>query len=133
MAVFKISLKEIGRRYGSATPQRQFLFERLQTMAQWLHDSGQVKRIYLFGSFLTSAPMPNDVDLFVVMASGFTSEGLKEPLASVFSHERCRIRYTIDVFWVTEAVGSEAIEGMVDVFSSDRSQRPQGIVEVTLE
>ena len=77
--------------------------------------------------------MPNDVDLFVVMTTGFSSEGLKEPLASVFSHERCRIRYTIDVFWVTEAIGAKSLEAMLDVFSRGRSQQPQGIVEVTLK
>lgn len=125
------SLKGLKARFGTSAPRRQFLFERLQTVTQVLRNSGQLKRLYLFGSFLTATPTPNDVDLFVVMAKGFTTVGLREPLATVFAHDLCRIRYNIDVFWVTEVIGETAIEDMLDVFSRGRAQQPQGIVEVT--
>ena len=74
-----------------------------------------MKHVDLFSSFLTAIPMPNNVDLFVVMTSGFTTTGLTQPLAMVFAHEACRIRYNIDVFWVTETAGEAAIEGMLEV------------------
>ena len=90
-----------------------------------------MKHLYLFGSFVTTIPMPNDVDLFVIMTRGFTTVGLDERIATVFMHDLCRIRYNIDVFWVTEAVGESAIEDMLEVFSRDRSQEHQGILEVT--
>ena len=99
-------------------------------MIHLLRNGGQVQHIYLFGSFLTGALSPNDVDLFVVMKRGFTTGGLNEPSLLVFTHETCRIRYTIDVFWVTEAMGDAQIEEMLEVFSRGRSQEPQGIVEV---
>ena len=126
-----LSLEELAARVGTSTPRRQFLFERLRTVVQLFRGTGQVKRVYIFGSFVAATPLPNDVDLFVVMAREFATAVLDERSATVFTHELCRIRYNIDVFWVTEAVGEAAIKDMLDVFSRDRSQQPQGILEVT--
>jgi len=36
--------------------------------------------------------MPNDVDLFVVMAADFRTTGLTDELLVVFTHDACRIR-----------------------------------------
>ena len=127
-----LSLENVQKRYGTSTPRRQFLFERFRMVVQLLRESGQVKHIYLFGSFLTTTPMPDDVDLFVVMAKGFTTVGLREPVAAIFAHDMCRIRYNIDVFWVTEAVGKEQVEAILDVFSRGRLRQPQGILGVRL-
>ena len=74
--------------------------------------------------------MPNDVDLFVVMAADFRTTGLTDELLAVFTHDTCRIRYNADVFWVTESIGAEPIADALAVFSRDRHFRPQPIVEV---
>ena len=126
-----IALAQVKARFGTSTPRRQFLFERLQTVFGLLHETGRVKHVYLFGSFSKETPSPNDVDLFVVMRAGFTTNGLNERLLSVFTHDVCRIRYNVDVFWVTEAVGEEYIAEILDVFSHNRQHQPQPIFEVT--
>ena len=105
-----LSLEELAARVGTSTPRRQFLFERLRTVVQLLHGTGQVKRVYIFGSFVAATPLPNDVDRFVIMAREFTTAALDERSATVFTHELCQIRYNIDIFWVTEAVGGAAIK-----------------------
>ena len=97
------SLATIRERLGTGTPRRQFLYERLHAVVSRLYETGKVRHIYLFGSFPTEAPMPNDVDLFVVMA---------------------------DDFWVTESIGAEHIADALTVFSRDRQFRTQPIVEV---
>jgi hypothetical protein len=74
--------------------------------------------------------MPNDVDLFVVMAADFRTTGLTDELLAVFTHDACRIRYNADVFWVTESIGAEHIADALAVFSRDRQFRTQPIVEV---
>ena len=105
-----ISIGEVKRRFGTSTPKRQFLFERFQAVFNLLHETGKVKHVYLFGSFPAAIPSPNDVDLFVVMAADFTTRGLREDLADVFTHHACRMRYNADVFWVTDAVGEAQIK-----------------------
>jgi predicted nucleotidyltransferase len=97
-----------------------------------LLSTGNVKRVYLFGSFVSGKASPNDVDLLVVMNAGFSTTHLGERSLEIFQHDVCRIRYHADVFWVTEAVGGDRIEDLLDVFSRDRDGRGQSIFEVTV-
>ena len=124
------SLEEIGKRFGTTTPRRQFLFGRLQAVVNHLLSTGSVRNIYLFGSFVSGKASPNDIDLFVVMESGFTTAHLRGEALEVFQHDRCKIRYHADVFWVTGAIGNERITDLLDVFSRDREKREQPIIEV---
>ena len=127
-----LTLEEIRQRYGENTPRRQFLFTRLQTVVRLLVETGQLRRLYLFGSFTTAKPTPGDLDCLAVMAAGFTTTNLTLPHLEVFQHDTCWLLYQIDVFWVTEAVPNEHMNAMLDVFSRDREGAPQPIIEVTL-
>ena len=126
-----VSLEAVRERFGTSTPRRQFLFERFRMVFDLLHETGKVKHIYLFGSFVAAIPRPNDVDLFVILTSGFTMRGLREEVASVFTHNPCRIRYNADAFWVIEGIGEEQIKAALDVFSRTRMQESQALLEVT--
>ena len=127
---YTASLEEIRIRFGTSTPRRQFLFRQLQIVINHLLATSNVKQIYLFGSFVSRKTSPNDVDLFVVMNAGFSTVNLTGRTLDVFQHDVCRIRYHTDVFWVTEAVGTDRIEDLLDVFSHDREGRDQSIFEV---
>ncbi len=127
-----LTLEEIRQRYGENTPRRQFLFARLQTVARLLAETGQLRHLYLFGSFTTAKPAPNDLDCLAVMVAGFTTASLASPHLEVFQHDTCRLLYQTDVFWVTDAVAKEHVDAMLNVFSRDRAGTPQPIVEVVL-
>jgi hypothetical protein len=124
------SLEEIRIRFGASTPRRQFLFRQLQMVVSQLLATGSVNQIYLFGSFVTGKVSPNDIDLFVVMKAGFSTAHLGGRTLDIFQHDVCRIRYHADIFWATEAVGTDQIEDLLDVFSRDREGRHQPIFEV---
>jgi predicted nucleotidyltransferase len=124
------SVEEIRSRFGVSTPRRQFLFQRLQTIIQRLRATQEVKQIYLFGSFLTGKDSPNDIDLLIVMNSTFTTANLRGKDLEVFQHDVCRILFHADVFWVTETVGVDRIDELLDVFSRDREGHAQPIIEV---
>ena len=126
------TLEAIRQQYGDNTPRRQFLFIRLQTVIRLLVETGQLRRLYLFGSFTTAKPAPGDLDCLAVVATGFTTMNLDSPYLEIFQHDACRLFYQADVFWVTEAVTREHIDAMLNVFSRDREGAPQPIVEVTL-
>jgi hypothetical protein len=127
-----LTLEEVRQQYGESTPRRQFLFARLQTVVRLLLESGQLRRLYLFGSFTTAKPTPGDLDCLVVMATGFTTTTLTSPHLEVFQHDTCRLLYQTDIFWVTEAIPQEHISAMLDVFSRNRDGALQPIIEVTL-
>jgi len=127
-----LTFAEISRQYGESTPRRQFLCSRLQTVIQLLTATGALHRLYLFGSFVTVKPAPRDLDCLAVMATGFTTATLSSPVLEAFQHDLCRLYYHMDVFWVTEAVGEEHINAMLQVFSRDRDGLSQPIVQVQL-
>lgn len=126
------SVLEIQTRFGTSTPRRQFLFQQLQNLFNRLRVIGGVKQVFLFGSFVTGKASPNDIDLFLVMNGAFSTANLSGQDLDVFQHDLCRIRFYADVFWVTEAVGADRIEDLLDVFSRDRDGRAQPIIEVQL-
>ena len=127
-----LTLTDIGKQYGESSPQRQFLFRRLQVVVQLLKETQCLRRLYLFGSFTTVKPAPNDLDCLAVMTQGFSTANLSSPHLDVFQHDVCRLSYQADVFWVTETVGEEHIEAMLAVFSRDRVGNAQAIVEVNI-
>ena len=125
-----VSLEALRERLGKSTPRRQFLFKRFQMIFDLLHETRKVKHVYLFGSVAAAIPSPNDLDLLVIMAADFTIKGLTQKVLSVFTHYACRIRYNADVFWVTEGIGEKQIKAVLDVFSRNRMQEPQPLLEV---
>ena len=125
-----LTLEEIRQQYGESTSRRQFLFRRLQTVIRLLSETGNLRHLYLFGSFTTAKPTPGDLDCLAVMAAGFTTVNLPTHLLDVFHHDLCRLYYHADVFWVTESIGNERIADLLDVFSRDREKRQQPVIEV---
>src|SRR2546425_8483153 len=91
IALIRLTLEEIRQRYGERTPRRQFLLSRLQTVIQLLSATGHLRHLYLFGSFTTEKPTPNDLDCLAVMTAGFTTADLCSPLLEVFQHDICRL------------------------------------------
>ena|SRR5262245_9975895 len=126
------SLDDLRLRFGTSTPRRQFLFRQLDIIIDQLRATRKLKRVFLFGSFVSGKASPNDVDLLVVMNAGFSTAQLGGKVLELFQHDVCRIRYHADLFWVTEAVGKARIDDLLEVFSRDRDGRAQSVIEVNL-
>jgi hypothetical protein len=71
-----LTIDEIRQRHGENSARRQFLFARFQIVLRLLLETGQLRRLYLFGSFATVKPAPGDLDCLAVMAAGFTTANL---------------------------------------------------------
>ena len=56
-----LTLEEIRQQYGESTPQRQFLFRRLQTVTRLFSETGSWRHLYLFGSYTTATTGGNRV------------------------------------------------------------------------
>ena len=81
---------------------------------------------------LSDAPFPRDLDMFLLMQAGFDREfaDLPSPQREVFAHESARLRFEADVFWATEAIGTEELLAWLSVYQLSREMIPRGIVEV---
>jgi hypothetical protein len=125
-------LHEIRDRFGTATPRRQVLAERLEALLREARATGKLQRAFLWGSFISDAPFPRDLDIFLLMQAGFDREfvDLPSPQREVFAHEAARLQFEADVFWATEAIGTEELLAWLSVYQLSREMRPRGIVEV---
>jgi hypothetical protein len=49
--------------FGGSTPQRQAVTARLRRIYQLASATGKLTRLVIFGSYVTTRPHPNDVDV----------------------------------------------------------------------
>ena len=130
--VHVVTLHDIVDRFGTTTPRRQVLAERLETLLRVARATGKLQRAFLWGSFISNVPFPRDLDVFLLMQAGFDRElpHLPSSQREVFDHERARLRFEADVFWATEAIGIEELTTWLSVYQLSRELMPRGIVEV---
>ena len=62
------TMDEVRTQFGGSTPQRQAVTARLRRIYQFASATGKLIRLVIFGSYVTTKPDPNDVDVILVMA-----------------------------------------------------------------
>jgi hypothetical protein len=76
LGVHRATLRETLDRFGDQTPARQVIGLRLERVWRLAVDTGHLARLVVFGSFVTTKPRPNDVDVFLLMENTFNAEQL---------------------------------------------------------
>ena len=72
VGVHQATLAEVIERFGHGTPQREIVTARLIRIYELARRTGKLLRFVIFGSYVTTKPEPNDVDIILVMADDFT-------------------------------------------------------------
>ena len=79
-------LSEVRARFGVGSARRTALIQRLERIYRVAQATGHLARFLVFGSFVTSKPEPQDVDLFLVMADTFDASELMGDMHLLFDH-----------------------------------------------
>jgi predicted nucleotidyltransferase len=98
--VHAAQLAEVLERFGSVSARRRAIGERLRRIYGLATTTGQVARFILFGSFVTDAPSPNDVDVFLLMENSFDVSQLHDEVAMLFDHSAAQAYFGASVFWL---------------------------------
>jgi hypothetical protein len=108
------------------------LAERLAVLLRAARATGKLQRAFLWGSFISEVPFPRDLDVFLLIQTGFDQEFAYFPpmQREVFTYEQARLLFEADVFWATEAIGAEELIAWVSVYQLSRDMVSRGIVEV---
>lgn len=121
------TLDELENRFGTSDFRRRELMKELRWVVGELRRRG-VARIWVGGSFITSAPRPRDVDVIYRPAPGVDPGGWSGLLAPGRARE-LKKRHRIDLlkqpFNVKDRGFPQPIE---EFFQFDRDGRPKGIV-----
>jgi hypothetical protein len=84
----------------------------------------------IFGSFVTSRPEPNDVDIFLLMDDTFDANQLAGETAIIFDHLAAQNYEGASIFWIRRlaAIGGE--QEAIEYWQIKRDGTKRGIVEV---
>lgn len=129
--VHRASWVEIEQRFGSGTEARRRAFASLKRLHQLAARTGSPRAFYVFGSFVSAAPEPRDVDVVLVMAADFRIEDCPWESRPLFARARAEARYSASVFWTREGMLTDAgMRGFVSAWQTKRGGTLRGILEV---
>jgi predicted nucleotidyltransferase len=124
--------KEFQSRFGGPSSRRAWLSGRLQELLELAASNGKLRRIFIWGSFVTAKAAPRDLDILLIMDADFEVDGVDAAAQAVFDSLRARLLFESDVFWARSSIGREALDLWLDTYQTSRSFRKRGIVELEL-
>ena len=124
--------QEFQARFCFSSPRRVWLAGRLRALMALAAANGSLRRLFIWGSFVTAKQSPKDLDLLLIMDEDFEVEGLAAPAQAVFDSVRAKLMFESDVFWARSSIGSEMLDLWLDTYQTSRSFRKRGIVELEL-
>lgn len=98
--VHPATMDEVVARFGSGTVQREAVTRRLLRIYELAKGSGKLERLLIFGSYVTTKPEPNDVDIILVMSDDFQVAACAQPAKQLFDHERAAETFGASIFWI---------------------------------
>src|SRR5207248_7615526 len=115
-----------------SSPRRLWLLSRLRTLLDLAGGSGELRRLFVWGSFVTEKPAPRDLDILLIMSEDFEVDRLATSAQAVFDSTRAKLLFESDVFWARSSIGDEVLDVWLDTYRTSRSFRKRGIVELVL-
>ncbi len=124
---------ELVQRFGGQAGQRAACTRRLAHILGLAQRTGALRRIVVFGSYVTTKDEPNDVDVVLVMDDGFRLGECPAESRAVFDHSLAQARYGASVFWVRPAmVIGQTVEEFIQYWQIKRGGGRRGIVELLI-
>jgi len=131
--VYRASLKEAIEHFNFGGLERRRCTQRLEHIFNLAQLTNHVQRFIIFGSYVTSKPAPNDVDIILIMADDFRMEDCPSESRGIFDHAIAQARFGASVFWVRPAhLIGETVEDFVAYWQTKRDKEKRGILEVLL-
>ena len=130
IGIHQATLTEILQHFGTGTEQRELVGQRLERIFVLAHNTGKVARFIVFGSFVTTKPVPGDIDIFLLMEDSFDVSQVHGEAALVFDTQKTQNALGASIFWICKqgAIGSE--QEAVEDWQIKRDDSRRGIVEV---
>jgi hypothetical protein len=123
---------EFQSRFCGSSLRREWLSGRLPALLALAATNGKLRRVFIWGSFVTAKPAPRDLDVLLIMDEDFEVDGLAAQAQSVFDAARAKLMFQSDVFWARSSIGLELLDLWLDTYQTSRNFRKRGIVELEL-
>lgn len=131
--VHRASLSETLARLGRSSPHRLASGQRLERIYRLAAATGCVARFIVFGSFVTTKPDPNDVDVFLVMDDRFDVATVTGEARLLFDHAAAQAHFGASVFWLRRLAALGGEQATIEHWQIRRDGGLRGIVEIVPE
>ena len=129
--IHQATIDEVVSRFGVGTFQRQAVAARLLHLYHLTTATRQLERLIIFGSFITTKPDPNDVDIVLVMRDDFDLSACAEDTRLIFDHAQATLKFGASVFWIRPSMLLlDPLDEFVVHWQIKRDGTRRGIVEV---
>jgi len=108
--------QEFQARFGAGTPRRSWLFRRFQALVELA--ASKRRRIFVWGSFLTTKPVPRDVATLLIMDEDLEVERVPVPAQVLFDSIHSKLMFEADVFWVRASIEEEVLQLWLDTYQT---------------
>jgi hypothetical protein len=124
--------QEFQARFGGSSLRRAWLSGRLRALLDLAASTGKLRRVFIWGSFVTAKTAPKDLDILLIMDEDFEFDGVAASAQAVFDSVRAKLLFHSDVFWARASIGRETLDLWLDTYQTSRDFRKRGIVELEL-
>ncbi len=100
---------ELERIFSGLSLRRVWLAGRLRSLIELAKGTGKLRRVFIWGSFVTAKPGPRDLDVLLIMSADFEVEQIEGPARAIFDSVRARLIFEADVFWARVSIGEEML------------------------
>lgn len=127
----RASLGEVVARFGGGTARRRAASARLIRIYENARASRKLDRFVIFGSFVSSKPDPQDVDIMLVMRDDFDLDICDETTRKLFDHAQAEREFGASIFWIRPSLLIlESLDEFLAHWQIKRDRTRRGIVEV---
>ncbi len=131
VGVHRTTMAEVITRFGAGSSQRRAVTARLRRIYDLARATGRLDRLVVFGSYVTSKPDPNDVDVIFIFANDFRLADCPEESRLLLNHLRATEVLSASIFWIRPSMLiAESLEHFVEHWQIKRDGTRRGIVEV---
>jgi len=129
----KATLDEVREIFGASSARRKWLIGNLEKIIDLAKSTGGLKRVIVWGSFVSNKELPQDIDLLLIMREDFVVDKVDLEVKKVFDYVQGRIAFNADIFWVKSSIGEETINLWLETYQMTREFKSRGIVEVIID
>ena len=127
------SVDEVLTRFGSGTPERQDVTNRLRRIYALAVATAHLERLVIFGSYVSDVAEPNDVDIILVMRGDFAIEECPADCLVLFDHALADEELGASILSIRpEMLLGEPLEQFLAHWEWKQNGGRRGIVEIQL-
>jgi len=99
VGIHRATLRDLAAGFGSSSRERELLFQRIRRIHRIASESGRLARLVVYGSFVTDKPVPNDVDVFMVLDDTFDASACHAEMFLLLDHASADSHFGAGGIW----------------------------------